>query len=154
MYTRGYRVLLCDGDLSPLPVKYVRKLARPYRGRLADMMLIGVPDFTQNVPWAKPGGLWRHLSGVRSLPRWMLYELVGEGLLFGYTVEVMLNMQASHSGSVVRTFSMRGVKGQERFGTDRRTQMELDFKWLESRKDDINRLWPADNHPKGTVSPV
>jgi glycosyltransferase involved in cell wall biosynthesis len=135
-YATSSRVLLCDADLTPLPIRYVNRLARHYDSHA---MIIGVPDFTPNTPWARPGGLWSMLSGVRSLPAFVLYTLLDDGLLFGYTVEVMINRVVADRGLPVIRFRMTGVKGKARWGPERKAQMDIDFAWLKARGNLVGR---------------
>jgi glycosyltransferase involved in cell wall biosynthesis len=129
-FVRTARVLMCDGDLSPIPKVYVDRLARSYAN---ERMVIGVPDFTPNVPWAKPGALWGMLSGVRSLPLRLLYGLREEGLLFGYTLEVMINDAIKQAGFPAEQFRLHGVKGQARYGAARSNAIDRDKAWLNAR---------------------
>lgn len=131
-YVRSYRVLLCDGDMSPIPTPLVDAMTNTSR-KYRDAMLVGIPDFTRNVPWANPGGIWNQLSGIRSLPVRVLFELMQEGLLFGYTVEVLINRHMVAAGRTIREIPLAGVKGKSRFGTERMDAINRDLEWLRAR---------------------
>lgn len=122
------RVMLCDGDLSPFGSFHVASMTLPRKG-----MIIGVPKFTQNVPWAVKGPLWDRLSGVRSMPTGILTDLRDRGLLYGYTVEVVTNLSASMRGERVTIIALPGVTGRVRWGVERREAIARDMKWLQGK---------------------
>ncbi len=136
-YVLTARTFLCDGDLSPIPEGDIVRLAGLYG---EETMVVGVPEFTANVPWAKEGALFDSLSGVRVLPTRFLFQLLEEGLLFGYTVEVMINNLIRNAGIPVRTFHMSGVKGRPRYNEERRESIMRDRQWLKARGIDYERL--------------
>jgi glycosyltransferase involved in cell wall biosynthesis len=122
------RIILCDGDLTGLTVRHVEYFALGFPS--PKRMYIGVPDFTQNTPWAKPGDLFSRLSGIRALPTTVLRELAAADLLFGYTVEVILNRYAAINRMPVDRILLPGVKGTPRYGRERKWQMIADREWL------------------------
>jgi hypothetical protein len=129
------RVMLCDGDLSPFKRYQVTGLATEF---MRHGMVIGVPEFTQNVPWAGQGPLWGFLSGIRVLPTAMLRDLKERGLLFGYTVEVMLNRSARVNDIRVYKIPLYGVRGKVQWGKERHEAMRRDFEWMLGK--DFHRL--------------
>jgi glycosyltransferase involved in cell wall biosynthesis len=129
------RVLLCDGDLTPLRDYQVAVLASD---RMGTAMVIGIPRFTENVPWAERGMLWGWLSGVRSVPVAMLADLKERSLLHGYTVEVMMNKYAQLHDMPVIKIPLWGVQGRVKWGLARREAMEDDIAWMAGK--DFRRL--------------
>jgi glycosyltransferase involved in cell wall biosynthesis len=126
-YVTSARVLLYDGDLTPPRSHHISAMARPWtRG-----MVIGVPDFTQNAPWAKPGATWNSVSGVRSLPVVILRDLNKRGLLHSYTMEVVINQEIESRGMDIHLIRLAGVKGPVRYSQARQDIIDNDIKWLQ-----------------------
>lgn len=123
------RVMLCDGDLTPFKKSQVLSMTT----RLNKGMVIGAPDFTQNAPWAKPGALFKRLSGVRTLPTWVMRDLKDRGLLYGYTMEVIINKAVIIHGLPITVLSLRGVRGRVQWGEERSQAMVKDFEWLHGK---------------------
>lgn len=124
------RVMLCDGDLTPFPGYQVAGLSWHIWD---NSMIIGVPQFTQNVPWAQRGALWGFLSGVRVVPVKIVRDLKERGLLFGYTVEVMLNKSAQVNGMKIYKIPLYGVRGKVQWGEERKEAMRRDFEWMHGK---------------------
>lgn len=129
------RVMLCDGDLTPFRRYHMILLISD---ALRDCMVIGVPQFTQNVPWAKRGALWAYLSGIRVVPVEMLTDLKERDLLFGYTVEVMLNRSARLRGMPVYRVPLPKIYGKVQWGAMRKEAMLRDYEWMEGK--DFDKL--------------
>jgi glycosyltransferase involved in cell wall biosynthesis len=117
------RVILCDGDLRGLRPWHVRLLCRaPFTG-----VVIGVPDFTLNLPWAEPGPVWNLLSGIRCLPSRLVR---GIPELHGYCAEVQLNEAAFKAKLKFRFEYLDGVKGTPRPQDERIKAFREDGEWL------------------------
>jgi glycosyltransferase involved in cell wall biosynthesis len=120
------RVILCDGDLRGLRPWHVRLLCRsPYTG-----LVIGVPDFTPNLPWAAPGPIWNLMSGIRTVPAQLIR---GIPELHGYCTEWQLNEAATRAKLRFRFEYLDGVKGTPRPYAERVKAYREDGEWLSSR---------------------
>jgi glycosyltransferase involved in cell wall biosynthesis len=117
------RVILCDGDLRGLLPWHVRLLCRaPYSG-----MVVGVPDFTPNLPWAAPGLVWNLVSGIRALPAGLVRRIPE---LHGYCTEVQINEAATKANLRFRFEYLHGVKGTPRPLVVRIKAYREDGEWL------------------------
>lgn len=123
-------VMLCDGDLTPFKAYHMLVLTTNV---MSKGMVIGVPEFTQNVPWAVKGPLWGYLSGVRVVPAEMVTDLRDRDLLYGYTVEVMLNLSAEMRGMRSIRVPLHGVRGKPQWGLPRKEAMRRDYEWMEGK---------------------
>jgi len=115
------RVILCDGDL------------RGFRKRHAELMalntaevILGVPDFTRNVPWAKKDRSWIMTTGERNLPAKLIRNVIASG----YTLEVCLNAAIEKSGLAVMAIRLAGVKGTPKPQARRIADLKRDGRWL------------------------
>lgn len=125
------RVILCDGDLRGLRPWHVRPLCRaPFTG-----MVVGVPDFTPNLPWAAPGPVWNLMSGIRALPASLIRGIPD---LHGYCAEVQINEAATKAGLKLRFEYLDGVKGTPRLLAERIKAYEEDKEWLSCRQKRIS----------------
>lgn len=119
------RVILCDGDLTGLRMWHVRLLCRAYTG-----MVIGVPDFTLNLPWAREGLVWNLMSGIRCLPSSVVRSVPD---LHGYCTEVQLNAAVVRKGLRFRFEYLTGVKGTPRPLEERIRAFREDGEWLQCK---------------------
>jgi glycosyltransferase involved in cell wall biosynthesis len=118
------RVILFDGDVHGINTNHVRALTEPFCG-----MVLGVLDFTRNVPWAKPDSVsWVNVTGERCLPSW----LVRETPLQGYGTEVQLNAAATAAELPVKVVRLEGCRGTARWNPRRYADMGRDHQWLKN----------------------
>ena len=86
-------VVLCDADLMGFTVEQANMLMDDfYSGEINgfDYEVIGIPDFSPNLPWAHKvldSPIWGLVSGERRLPLALLKDLD----LHGYAMEVQIN---------------------------------------------------------------
>jgi glycosyltransferase involved in cell wall biosynthesis len=124
---RTERVVLCDGDLSGFTEGHAHILLYgvPYlfSGRY---MLVGVPDFTPNVPWAADNNTWMAVAGNRNVPVDMLSGLD----LHGYAMEVQINHEAAKRRMTIIYARLEGVTGKVRDPKTRMDELQRDKVWL------------------------
>lgn len=116
------RVIFCDADLHGLTNLHVSQLCAE-----SDGVVIGVPDFTANVPWPVHKEVWGWVSGIRCLPTRVAKSVP----LYGYTMEVMLNHAAQRAGLPSLFTRLYGVTGTPRWNADRMEQLVEGKKWLD-----------------------
>lgn len=125
-------VILCDADLSGFRKGNIDLLLRPH----FNGMVIGIPDFTPNVPWAREGYVWNWLAGNRRVPTSIMDRLD----LHGYCVEVQINSACKQAGIPVRHCRFLGVKGKVRPYDKRIAEMNRDFGWLREHIDQMGKV--------------
>ena len=124
------RVCLCDADLNGFTdVHAIALLTDPG----SDAMVIGVPEFTPNLPWAhkiKDTDTWANCSGERCLSR----EILSPLNLHGYAMEVQINAAIARAGLDVIKRNLTGVKGSIKpMSYEKRTAEWLrDLEWLKA----------------------
>jgi glycosyltransferase involved in cell wall biosynthesis len=119
-------VCLCDADLTGFTTEHAEILMDAMPGT----MLIGVPEFTANLPWAHKATQeqWENVSGERCLPTRLLYGID----LHGYAMEVQINRVIESEGLPIVKRNLTGVKGVPKPNSyPRRIQdYRRDLEWL------------------------
>jgi glycosyltransferase involved in cell wall biosynthesis len=119
-------VCLCDADLTGFTTEHAEILMNAMPGT----MLIGVPEFTPNLPWAHKATQeqWGDVSGERCLPTRLLYGID----LHGYAMEVQINRAVESEGLLIEKRNLTGVKGVPKPNSyPRRIQdYQRDLEWL------------------------
>jgi glycosyltransferase involved in cell wall biosynthesis len=119
-------VCLCDADLTGFTTEHAEILMDAMPGT----MLIGVPEFTANLPWAHKATQeqWEDVSGERCLPTRLLYGID----LHGYAMEVQINHAVKSEGLPIVKRNLTGVKGVPKPNSySRRIQdYRRDLEWL------------------------
>lgn len=129
-HVRTTRVILCDGDLTGFTGQHADIMSRDYSDDGEPWYLVGIPDFTANVPWATPGVVWDLVAGQRQLPSWLVRSLP----LHGYCTEVQVNMCAASEGLMLWQTRLKGVKGIPKPTKERIREMKEDGQWLTSQR--------------------
>jgi glycosyltransferase involved in cell wall biosynthesis len=124
-------VALCDADLTGFDTNAAETLLDDFQlATDTDVMIMGVPEFTPNLPWAHNAdpSTWAMLTGERRVP----LELIKELDLHGYAMEVQINAAAQMAGLPVIRRSLTGVKGLVKpgFYEQRVKDYYRDLKWL------------------------
>jgi glycosyltransferase involved in cell wall biosynthesis len=119
-------VCLCDADLTGFTTEHAEILMDAMPGT----MLIGVPEFTPNLPWAHKATQeqWEDVSGERCLPTRLLYGID----LHGYAMEVQINHIVESEGLPIVKRNLTDVKGVPKPNSyPRRIQdYRRDLEWL------------------------
>lgn len=120
-------VVLCDADLQGFDVNSADVLMVEHPGA----MVVGVPEFSPNLPWAwkiKDTQKWGDVSGQRQIPVKIIRDLD----LHGYAMEVQINAAAARAGLPVVYRNLSGVKGRVKANSyDQRIHEYLrDYQWL------------------------
>jgi glycosyltransferase involved in cell wall biosynthesis len=127
-YVSTETVVFCDADLTGFTSEHAQKLLGPWP---VEGVIIGVPDFTPNMPWAhriKDSEVWGMVSGQRCVPT----ELVKGLDLHGYAMEVQINRAASKANLPIIMYRLRGVRGlvKPAFYDQRVKDYYRDLEWL------------------------
>lgn len=126
-YVDTKMVCLCDADMIGFTTEHAELLMNA----MPQTMVIGVPEFTPNVPWAhkiKDTPLWGDLSGERCLPTGILYGIE----LHGYAMEVQINAAIARVHFPVVKHNLVGVKGAVKPSSydQRISDYMRDYHWL------------------------
>src|SRR6185437_3487984 len=103
------RVVFCDADLTGFTATHAAMLTE-YEYPYNENEIIGVPDFSPNLPWAhkvKDAQVWGDVSGERAIPTWLARNLD----LHGYAMEVQINAAIQRHRIPFKKVRLRGVKG-------------------------------------------
>jgi glycosyltransferase involved in cell wall biosynthesis len=130
-------VVLCDADLTGFTIDHAKTLMDDFPLNNRPLLsperyeIIGVPDFSPNLPWAHKvldSPVWGLVSGERRLPLALLKELD----LHGYAMEVQINAAVQAAGLPVIRRGLKGVKGVTKPGSYERRVREFwrDLEWL------------------------
>jgi hypothetical protein len=126
-------VCFCDADLVGFTSHHA-SLLLDHPKWLIGMgwyMVLGVPEFTPNVPWAhkvKDTVTWESVSGERCLPTALVKKLD----LHGYAMEAQINAEVVRSHVQVVKRKLDGVKGYLKPSSygQRVAEWRRDLEWL------------------------
>lgn len=121
-------VVLCDGDIKGFTEAHADiMMVDPG----PECMVVGVLEFSPNVPWAhkiKDTRIWEAVSGQRHLPTALIRDLP----LHGYAMEVQINAAVARAGYIVQYRKLNGARGTVKpLSYDRRVKEWMrDLEWL------------------------